>query len=125
MRTHIDYLFDISVLDSFDIDDIGNCSLSCFSDNGLSWYISTKTVLGYTQVVTFGPLKNGQPTLDGVQNFYLTQETIEYNEHKLINKFEKLLQDPRKNITQVIEVDYDKVKEKLNRIKFMVTDDDC
>ena len=49
------YLKTEAYMDSIDIDDIGNCFLQIYNDDGREWLMSVKTKLGWTIVKTFGP----------------------------------------------------------------------
>ena len=51
-----EYLHQIVVGDTIDIDDIGNCAINAFNDAGEEYYLVVKTVLGWTEIFEFGPI---------------------------------------------------------------------
>lgn len=89
--------------DSIDIEDIGNCSINIINDDGKEWYLQTKTELGWTEIKTFGPLTVDMNTLD--YSFSYTYNRLEYDSKKVFKIIDKFINDDRKTITEVIQVD--------------------
>src|SRR5574344_541527 len=112
MKTKIDYLFETSVLDSFEIDSVGHISICVNNDLGDQWFIQTTTTLGWTKINSFGPVScdTGQVCSKSF-NYYF--EELEYSEYKIIGRLEKFICDPKKLVSQVIEIDDDEFDSKL------------
>ena len=115
MRASIEYLPQESFLASVEIEDIGNVSLVLYNDTGFEWYLVTTTSLGWTKVYMFGPLLPDVNIL-AIKSFNFSYCEIEYRESKLINMIEKFIQDPRKNITQVFEIEKRNVFERYRNL---------
>lgn len=108
------YVYEITSLDSLEINDIGNCSLKCFNDLGDSFYLDIKTELGWTTIKQLGPLK--LDSFNDAYNYsfsYLKKEFNEKNLHKLIDSF---LNDNKRCITQAFIIDSDEFLTKLEEM---------
>lgn len=103
MKASIEYLPQESYLASVEVEDIGNVALVMYNDMGQEWYLLTTTELGWTKIYLFGPLL---PDLNNlvIKNFSFSYSEIEYKEAKILNTIEKFIQDPKKSITQVFEI---------------------
>lgn len=120
MKTSIEYLKEVSYMDAVEIEDIGNIALVLYNDAGQEWYLLTTTSLGWTKLYMFGPLL---PDVDSLvlKSFSFTYSEIEYRESKIVSMLEKFIQDPKKEISQVIEITKEEV---LNRYKTLSIGDD-
>lgn len=112
MKASIDYLPQESYLASVEIEDIGNVALVMFNDMGQQWYLLTTTSLGWTKTYMFGPLLPDIDTLV-IKSFSFNYSEIEYKESKLVNMIERFIQDPKKCITQVFEIQKQDVLERF------------
>ncbi len=112
MKASIDYLPQESYLASVEIEDIGNVALVMFNDMGQQWYLLTTTSLGWTKTYMFGPLLPDIDTLV-IKSFSFNYSEIEYKESKLLNMIERFIQDPKKCITQVFEIQKQDVLERF------------
>ena len=115
MKASIEYLPQESFLASVEVEDIGNVALVMYDDMGHEWYLLTITSLGWTKVYMFGPLMIDVDSLV-VKSFSFTYSEIEYRETKLISMMEKFIQDPRKCVTQVLEINRDDVFERYRNL---------
>ena len=115
MKASIEYLPQESFLASVEVEDIGNVALVMYDDMGHEWYLLTITSLGWTKVYMFGPLMIDVDSLV-VKSFSFTYSDIEYRETKLISMMEKFIQDPRKCVTQVLEINRDDVFERYRNL---------
>lgn len=113
MKASIEYLREVSYMDAVEIEDIGNIALVLYNDAGQEWYLLTTTSLGWTKLYMFGPLLPDVNSLV-LKSFSFTYSEIEYREYKIISMLEKFIQDPKKEISQVIEITKEEV---LNRYK--------
>ena len=120
MKTSIEYLKEVSYMDAVEIDDIGNIALVLYNDAGQEWYLLTTTSLGWTKLYMFGPLLPGVDSLV-LKSFSFTYSEIEYREYKIISMLEKFIQDPKKEISQVIEITKEEV---LNRYRTLSVGED-
>ena len=109
------YLKTETYMDSIDIDDIGNCFLQVYNDNGREWLMSVKTKLGWTTVKAFGPFILDSNTMDS--NFSYLKKELEFKEKKLYNIIDDFINNPHKQITQIFIIDEDTFNDKLSSIK--------
>ena len=87
---------------SIDIVDIGNTALRCTNETLEEFYIITKTVLGKTSIIKFGPIC---PDLDLlVIGFQMTFQKINYKETKIAQEISKYINDNKKEITDITEI---------------------
>ncbi len=109
------YLKTEAYMDSIDIDDIGNCFLQIYNDEGKEWLMSVKTKLGWTIVKTFGPFILDSNTMDS--NFSYFKKELEFKEKKLYNIIDDFINNPHKQITQIFIIDENTFNDKLSSIK--------
>ena len=109
------YLKTEAYMDSIDIDDIGNCFLQIYNDDGREWLMSVKTKLGWTNVKTFGPFILDSNTMD--INFYYSKNELEFKEKKIYHIIDDFINNPKKQITQIFIIDEDTFNDKLSSIK--------
>lgn len=113
LRANFDYDFHLTPMDSFDVEDIGNCCISASNDVGEFYFFISRTVLGITRIMEYGPFKDGSFPLHAEWFF----DQFDYNEKKLYNRIDKFLNNRNRVITQVSEEKYEDVKDKI--INFM------
>ena len=83
---------------TLEIDDIGNCCLLCRNDIGEEFYLITKTVMGWIEVIEYGPCT---PDLDILPfSVQLLYDRFEWNQYKLEKRIDKFLNNPKRAITQ-------------------------
>lgn len=110
-----DYFRTITALDSITIDDIGNTCINAINDNAEEWFLVVHTYEGWTEIKEFGPLivdTNDLPTY-----FEYRKYAYEFNEKKLGTTIDKFINNPKRMITQVSEVEKDFVKSRLNIVR--------
>lgn len=99
-------IFEYSIQKTFnraiDVVDIGNMALSCTNAEGASWYLITKTIMGKTSILTFGPVMQDLPIL--INGFKVEYEKIDYKEPKICSKVDKFINDFKKEVDIVEEI---------------------
>ena len=113
MRANFDYDFHYTPMDSIDIDDIGNCCISASNDIGEFYYFISRTVLGVTRIMEYGPFKDGSFPIHAEWLF----DQFDYNEKKIYNRIDKFLNNKNRVITQVEETDYESIEDKIVDLK--------
>lgn len=121
MKASIEYLPESSFLASVEVDDVGEVALILYNDVGQEWYILHTTRLGWTKTYSFGPLLPDEDRMI-LKSFAFQYSEIEYSESKLVKNLERFIQDPKKMITQVFEIDKEAVLERYKNIKVGETD---
>ena len=112
-------IFDYAVTRTFnqsiDVVDIGNMALQCTNTEGAIFYLLTKTIMGKTSILTFGPVcPDLEMLLDG---YSLSYKKIDYKESKIYNEVSKYINDFRKEVSDIIEVTKAEVFEVLPDIE--------
>lgn len=98
-----DYDKELVAHSSIDIEDIGNCALLGYNDNYFEFGMIIKTTMGKTQIFSFGPFVPDTDMLpDEISCNY---QKIDYNEKKIIGIINLWLNDKKKKLTQVKNVD--------------------
>lgn len=114
----IEYYYVKQVNASIDIEDVGNCCLVARNDIGMAYYVYTKTDMGTTQMLTAGPVYEGDDEV--FPDFVDVQYTsMQYNMKKIGKLIEKFVNNPKAGITQVEEIttwQFIDAFPKLNRI---------
>lgn len=90
---------------TLEIGDIGNTTIKCSSSMNGDWFLRTKTVMGKTSLLIFGPVIAGSvedyPLIDG---FTVSFSKFDYKERLIIKAINQLLNDPKKDITYAEEM---------------------
>lgn len=90
---------------TLEIGDIGNTTIKCSSSMNGDWFLRTKTVMGKTSLIIFGPVIAGSvedyPLIDG---FAVSFSKFDYKERLIIKAINQLLNDPKKEITYAEEM---------------------
>lgn len=99
-------IFEFSVQKTFnqsiDIVDMGNTSLRCTNNLLFDFYIITRTVLGKTHILKFGPVC---PDLELLPNdFSVSYKKIDYKENQVFKEIDKFINDFKKDISSVEEI---------------------
>lgn len=116
MKASINYLPESSFLASVEVDNVGEVALILYNDVGQEWYVLHTTNLGRTKTYMFGPLLPDDNTLR-LKSFSFEYSEVEYNDGKLLKSLERFIQDTKKNITQVFEIDKETVLDRYKNIK--------
>lgn len=96
---------------SVDIEDIGNCALRCSTVDFVDYYFCTQTIMGKTYILKFGPIV---ADLDAfVDDFELQYKKIDYKEKAICKEINMLLNDPKKQIKEVIKIEFEEVMEQV------------
>ena len=109
-----DYLRTTTALDTIDIDDIGNCAISAINDDAEEWFLITDTYEGWTKIREFGPIVVDR---DELRTFFSYNcYASDFSEKKLRTRIDKFLNNPRRMITQVSEVEKEFAQDRLNTV---------
>lgn len=107
-----DYLYETKAVGSIDIDDIGNVTLECINDIRYQvYYLMIRTEMGKTKIIEYGPMF--LPELDSSvvpSSITCTYNEIDFNVNKISRIIEKFLNDPKRLVTQVREIDLEEAK---------------
>ena len=76
-------------MEQLDVEDIGNVCVRATSEHGLEYYIITKTILGKTFILKFGPILPDLQTL--WPGFSVNFSKIDYKEGKIIKEISAML----------------------------------
>ena len=114
MQHTFEYFYTMQPNDSFLVDDISNVVLNVLNDVGQEWYIKISTELGDTKIIKYGPLLVDQDTLSN--EFKLEYYKTSYNEKRIINEIDRFINDNKKIITQILEIDESAFDDRLKGI---------
>lgn len=89
-------------MQAIDIVDIGNFGIRCTNSKGYEYYLLTRTTLGKTSILTFGPILPDIPVL--VDKFAVAFTKIDYKESKIEKAVQTYINDPSKEISNIEEV---------------------
>lgn len=99
-------IFEFSVQKTFnesiDVVDIGNTALRCISKNMEVYYLITKTIMGKTSIIKFGPVCPDIEML--VNDFSAYYKKIDYKENLIFKEIDKFINDYKKEISEVEEI---------------------
>ena len=110
-----DYFRLTTALDSIDIDDIGNCCINSINDSGEEWFLIVKTCEGWTEITEFGPLLVDTGRLPSY--FMYNRFSYDFSEKKISAVIDKFINNPKRAITQVFEVEKDLAASRLNTVR--------
>lgn len=97
-----DYKRNIVLSESINIEDIGEFAIECSNEDGFYYYMITTTYLGYTHILTFGPIiPDMEKTPSGYSTYY---KCISFKEETLIKDINKFITDTKKNISKITVV---------------------
>ena len=88
--------------EALDIVDIGNVALRASNSSGIEYYIITKTNLGKTGILEFGPILPDFPSL--LDGFHINYQKIDYKESKIMKSLNSFVNDYKRAITKVEEL---------------------
>ena len=114
------YFYEKRVNADIEIEDIGNCAIQAYNDDGKSFFLIIKTDLGLSSICTYGPLIEELDLLPKVVNCKF--ERITYKESKLKEIIDKFLNNPYNGITSAIEIDFNEALDKcIDILNYMKT----
>lgn len=116
MEKTFEYLKVQTAMDSYSAADIGNTIIQAVNDDGLEWYLYISTSTGYTTTKEFGPLLNDSPDVPK-NNFAYMCGRQEYNEKTICKTINNFLNNPRRAITQVMDIDEEELNRKLEIVR--------
>lgn len=99
-------VFEFSVQKTFnqsiDVVDMGNTALRCTNKLMDSYYLITKTVMGKTYFIKFGPVCSDLEVL--LDDFSVSYKKIDYKEGAIYKEIDKFINDFKKEIDTIEEV---------------------
>ncbi len=96
MKNTYNYLRTTSYLDTIEIEDIGNCIIEAYNDDGDLFYLIIRTVLGVSRILQFGPIQNG-----AVTECACSFKQMDYDDYKIDKLIDKFV-DGKFNFSQII-----------------------
>lgn len=126
MRKEFKYLYLASYQDSIDIEDIGNCFLEAFNDDGLCFYLWIKTIDGITKILEAGPYDSDDETNPTKFITDIKYKQFQFSDNKINEIINKFLNNIIYKITQVFDKnseyeDTDKLNKIYNIVNYMTT----
>ena len=107
-----DYKKTITLSESVEIEDIGEFAIECSDFDNLYYYMIVTTYLGYTHILTYGPII---PDIDKIPSGYnVYYKCITFKEESLIKEINKFITDTKKDIVRVEVVNK---KDAFNQLK--------
>lgn len=106
-----DYLQRVIVDGQLDVENIGDCIIQANNDFGEEFYLIIKTVLGWTEILEYGPCVPDLPELQYTYN--IKYNKFEYNQSKIERTIDKFLNDAKRTITQAKLVELDEIRDYL------------
>lgn len=106
------YCYTQTYLDVLDVENLGNCFIEAFGDNGTRMYLWIRTEYGFSKILEAGPYVD-----DGkipCKECTLSYTQTSFTEPKMIKKIESFLNTIRYHITQA----FDKQEEYTEEEKF-------
>lgn len=103
MKKDFEYSRQILTLDSISIEDIGNCFLQAYNDEGLFFCLWVKTEAGRTKIIEAGPYNVEDPSFPTKFSSNINFTQIDFSERKISDKISKFLNNFTYKITQVID----------------------
>ena len=112
MRGEYEYFRVVQSMDSIEVEDIGNCALRAFTDEGLEYLLVVDTKLGETRVFTFGPIL---PDIEVLPTKVIcTYEKIKYAESRIDKAIKTFVN--QQGITQVENISREEALEDCRSI---------
>lgn len=100
---------------SVQVDDIGNAYLRCSTSKGFEYYFASRTIMGKTSILKFGPcLPDVGFLVNGYSMFY---KKIDYKENLIEKEINLLINDPKKEIEMVEVISLDEIETSLPALK--------
>lgn len=106
-----EYLQRVVVEGQLDVDNIGECVLLANNDIGEEFYLIINTVMGWTEVLEYGPFAPDFDLLPA--NYNIKYSRFEYNQGKLEKAIDRFLNDPKRAISQAKVVELDEIIDNL------------
>lgn len=109
-----EYLHQIVVGDTLDVEDIGNCAIQAFSDSGEEFLLIIRTILGWTETFEYGPITPDMKELP--KDVSMMYHRREYNEGKIKKAIDSFLNNPYHSISQAMVVDAETAKKDMRNL---------
>ena len=106
-----DYLQRVVIESQLDVENIGQCVISANNDFGEEYYLIIVTVLGWTEVIEYGPATPDIQILPF--NVSSTYSRFEYNQSKLEKIIDRFLNNPKRGITQATVVELEDIRNNI------------
>ena len=109
-----EYMHQIVVGDTLDVDDIGNCVIQAFNDLGEEFLLVIRTILGWTETFEYGPITPDIKELP--KDVSMIYHRREYSESKITKAIDSFLNNPYRNITQAMVIDVETAKKDMRNL---------
>ena len=87
---------------SIDIVDMGNTAIRCTNRYMENFFLITKTVMGKTSIIKFGPVCLDLESL--INDFSVHYKKIDYKENTIYKEIDKFINDYKKEIDTIEEI---------------------
>lgn len=118
-----EYYATITINADLEVENVGNCAIQAFNDEGQEFALIIETNLGTCRLLSFGPVTPDFDLLPEKLDIHF--ERVPFNEKKLHITVTRFLNDPHKKITQAFEKSKDEIlkdfpdlKAYLNQVEF-------
>ena len=95
MKNEFSYMRQVSYMDSISVENVGNCVLEAYNDDGDKYLLVIRTALGISRILQIGPISTTVNT-----NCFESFIQIDYDENKISKIIDKFL-NGNSSITQV------------------------
>ena len=111
MSVTIDYFYTTTSDAQITVDDIGTCALDCFNLIGNEYLIIITTQYGITTYLQFGPIYCDFSELPEEVN--MSYKRFQYDVKKLEKLVDRYINDSKKLISQIQEIDIETALQKI------------
>lgn len=111
-----DFANELKATNFIDIDNIGNFALEAINeDDGFYYYLLTKTTLGTSTIIHYGPVI---PDINRLpDNYSINFERVKFNDKKIVMWINKWLNDKFRHITSAYIIDENQFKDNYKDVK--------
>lgn len=88
--------------ESIDVVDMGNTALRCTNRLLNDFYMITKTIMGKTHIIKFGPICSEIDAL--ITDFSVSYKKVDYKESVIYKEIDKFINDFKKDIVAIEEI---------------------
>lgn len=103
-----EYIQKVTVEGELEVDNIGDCVISAVDVLTYSYYLIIKTVLGFTEIIEYGPILEGIEQLPS--SYSVRYDRIEYNQGKIERVIDRFLNNPKRGIVQAQVITLEEAK---------------
>lgn len=111
---NFDYLVTCQVGATIDVENIGDCCLKAFNDEGMEYILIIETQMGVCRIFTCGPIQVDFDILP--KSTSISFSRVDFRQGMLIKTIEGFLNNPYSKITQAFECTKEEALEDCNDI---------